>query len=57
MLAAVAAGAAIGPVQGGLIAGLRLPSMPVTLATYIALLGLTYALSGGLSVYLLQHRR
>ncbi len=50
MLAAVAAGAAIGAVQGGLIAGLRIPSMPVTLATYIALLGLTYAMSGGLSM-------
>ena len=49
VLAAVAAGAAIGAVQGGLIARLRIPSMPVTLATYIALLGLTYAMSGGLS--------
>jgi len=37
VLAAVAAGAAIGAVQGGLIARLRIPSMPVTLATYIAL--------------------
>jgi ribose transport system permease protein len=46
---AVAAGAAIGAVQGGLIAWLRIPSLPVTLATYIALLGLTSALSGGLS--------
>jgi ribose transport system permease protein len=49
VLVAVAAGAAIGAVQGGLIARLRIPSMPVTLATYIALLGLTYAMSGGLS--------
>jgi ribose/xylose/arabinose/galactoside ABC-type transport system permease subunit len=49
VLVAVAAGAAIGAVQGGLIAGLRLPSMPVTLATYIGLLGLAYAMSGGLS--------
>ena len=49
VLAAVAAGAAIGLVQGGVIAGLQLPSMPVTLATYIALLGLTSALSGGLT--------
>jgi ribose/xylose/arabinose/galactoside ABC-type transport system permease subunit len=49
VLAAVGAGAAIGAVQGGLIARLRIPSMPVTLATYIALLGLTYAMSGGLS--------
>ena len=50
VLAAVGCGVGIGAVQGGLIAGLRIPSMPVTLATYIALLGLTYALSGGLSV-------
>lgn len=49
VLAAVGAGAVIGLVQGGIIAGLRLPSMPVTLATYIALLGLTSALSGGLT--------
>ena len=46
---ALLAGAAIGLVQGGIIAGLKLPSMPVTLATYIALLGLTNALSGGLT--------
>jgi ribose transport system permease protein len=50
VLAAVAAGAAIGAVQGGLIAALRIPSLPVTLATYIALLGLASAMSGGLSV-------
>jgi len=49
VLAAVGAGAAIGLVQGCVIAGLRIPSMPVTLATYIALLGLTSALSGGLT--------
>ncbi|MET0522620.1 MAG: ABC transporter permease [Jiangellaceae bacterium] len=49
LLAAVAAGAVIGLVQGCVIAGLGLPSMPVTLATYIALLGLTSALSGGLT--------
>jgi ribose/xylose/arabinose/galactoside ABC-type transport system permease subunit len=49
VLVAVAAGAAIGAAQGGLIARLRIPSMPVTLATYITLLGLTYAMSGGLS--------
>jgi ribose/xylose/arabinose/galactoside ABC-type transport system permease subunit len=46
----VAAGAAIGAVQGGLIAWLRIPSVPVTLAAYIALLGLAYVISGGLSV-------
>lgn len=50
VLAAVGCGIVIGAVQGGLIAALRIPSMPVTLATYIALLGLTYAMSGGLSV-------
>lgn len=49
LLGAVGAGAAIGLAQGVLIAGLRLPSMPVTLATYIAMLGLTSALSGGLT--------
>jgi ribose transport system permease protein len=47
---AVGAGAAIGAVQGGIIARLRIPSLPVTLATYVALLGLTSAMSGGLSV-------
>ena len=50
VLAAVAAGAAIGVVQGGIIARLRIPSLAVTLATYIALLGLTSAMSGGLDV-------
>lgn len=49
VLAALGAGAVIGLAQGLLIAGLKLPSMPVTLATYIALLGLTSAQSGGLS--------
>ncbi|SFQ20895.1 ribose transport system permease protein [Actinomadura madurae] len=49
VLAAVAAGAAIGALQGGLIARLRIPSIPVTLATYIALLGLAYTMSGGQS--------
>jgi ribose/xylose/arabinose/galactoside ABC-type transport system permease subunit len=50
LLAALAAGAAIGAVQGGLIAWLRIPSVPVTLAAYITLLGLAYVISGGLSV-------
>ena len=49
LLAAIGAGAAIGLVQGALIARLKLPSMPVTLATYIALLGLTSSLSDGLT--------
>lgn len=50
VFAAVGCGIGIGAMQGGLIAGLRIPSLPVTLATYIALQGLTYAISGGLSV-------
>lgn len=50
VILALAVGAAIGLAQGTLIARLGVPSMPVTLATYIALLGLTNALSGGLSV-------
>ncbi|HWC78395.1 MAG TPA: hypothetical protein VG756_00390 [Pseudonocardiaceae bacterium] len=49
LLVAVVAGAAIGAGQGILVARLGMPSMPVTLATYIALLGLTSTLSGGLS--------
>lgn len=49
VVVAVGAGAAIGVVQGGLIAWLRIPSLPVTLATYISLLGLTSAMSGGQS--------
>jgi ribose transport system permease protein len=49
VVVAGAAGAAVGAFQGGLIARLRIPSIPVTLATYIALLGLAYAMSGGLS--------
>jgi ribose transport system permease protein len=49
VLVAVAAGAAVGALQGGLIARLRIPSIPVTLGTYIGLLGLTYTMSGGLS--------
>ena len=50
IVVALAVGLAIGAFQGALIAYLRIPSLPVTLATYIALLGLAYALSGGLSV-------
>lgn len=47
---AIIAGLTIGAFQGTLIAKLRLASMPVTIATYIALLGLTSVLSGGLTV-------
>jgi L-arabinose transport system permease protein len=49
VVVAMAAGAGIGALQGGLIARLRIPSLPVTLAVYITLLGLTSAMSGGLS--------
>ncbi|AZP14801.1 ABC transporter permease [Streptomyces aquilus] len=46
---ALAAGAVIGAVQGALVARFNISSMPVTLGTYIALLGLTKSISGGLS--------
>lgn len=49
VVVAMATGAAIGAGQGGLIARLRIPSLPVTLAVYIALLGLASAISGGLT--------
>jgi len=45
ILAALAIGAAAGIVQGGLIAGLRLAAVPVTLGGFIVLLGLTHVLS------------
>lgn len=47
---AVLSGVVVGLLQGTIIAKLRLASMPVTIATYIALLGLTSVMSGGLSV-------
>ena len=46
---ALAVGALVGGAQGVIVARLEISSMPVTLATYIALLGVTSALSGGLS--------
>ena len=46
---ALAAGVAVGMIQGVVIARFRISSMPVTLAVYISLLGLTSSLSGGLS--------
>jgi ribose transport system permease protein len=49
VLVAVGVGAVVGLVQGVLVSRLAIPSLPVTLATYIALLGLTSAISGGLS--------
>ncbi len=46
VLAAVAACAFLGAVQGGIIARLRIHSMPVTIGTYIALIGLTNVVAG-----------
>jgi ribose transport system permease protein len=48
--AGMLAGLAVGLIQGTIIAKFRLSSMPVTIASYIALLGLTSVLSGGLTV-------
>lgn len=47
LVAAVAICTAFGAIQGLAIAKLRLPSMPVTLGTYIALLGVTLSLGHG----------
>jgi len=47
---ALLAGAVVGVLQGTVIAKLRLASMPVTIATYIVLLGLTDVISNGLTV-------
>ncbi|EXG82734.1 ABC transporter permease [Cryptosporangium arvum] len=49
LVLALAAGLVVGVLQGVVIARLRISSMPVTLATYITLLGATSSLSGGLS--------
>src|SRR5690242_17010890 len=46
ILAATAACAFLGALQGGVIAKLRVQSMPVTIGTYIALLGLTNVIAG-----------
>jgi ribose/xylose/arabinose/galactoside ABC-type transport system permease subunit len=46
VLAATAACAFLGALQGGVIAKLRVQSMPVTIGTYIALLGLTNVIAG-----------
>ncbi|HEX3615978.1 MAG TPA: ABC transporter permease [Solirubrobacteraceae bacterium] len=45
VLAAVAGCGFLGLVQGGLIARLRLPSLPVTIGSYVALIGLTNVLA------------
>jgi ribose transport system permease protein len=47
LVVAVAICTAMGALQGFLIGKLRIPSMPVTLASYIGLLGLTLALGHG----------
>jgi ribose/xylose/arabinose/galactoside ABC-type transport system permease subunit len=47
---AILAGAIVGVLQGTVIARLRLASMPVTIATYIILLGATSVISKGLTV-------
>lgn len=46
VLAATAACAFLGALQGGVIAKLRIQSMSVTIGTYIALLGLTNVIAG-----------
>jgi ribose transport system permease protein len=46
ILAATAGCAFLGALQGGAIARLRIQSMPVTIGTYIALLGLTNVVAG-----------
>lgn len=48
--AALGAAILVGVVQGGLIAGFRLNSMPVTLGGFLVVLGITYILGGGKSV-------
>ena len=50
ILAALGAAVLVGLVQGGLIAGFRLNSMPVTLGGYLVVLGTTYLLGDGKSV-------
>ena len=48
--AALGTAVIVGVVQGGLIAGFRLSSMPVTLGGYLVVLGTTYLLGHGKSV-------
>ncbi len=50
VVVAILAGAVVGALQGTVIARLRLASMPVTIATYIILLGVTNVMSNGLTV-------
>jgi ribose transport system permease protein len=50
ILAALGTAVLVGLVQGGLIAGFRLNSMPVTLGGYLVVLGITYILGHSKSV-------
>mgnify|MGYP000627931444 CR=1 FL=1 len=50
ILAALGAAVLVGVVQGGLIAGFRLNSMPVTLGGYLVVLGITHLLGNSQSV-------
>ncbi|NUT55894.1 MAG: ABC transporter permease [Thermoleophilia bacterium] len=50
ILAALGAAVLVGLVQGGLIAGFRLNSMPVTLGGYLVVLGITHLLGNSQSV-------
>ena len=50
ILAALGTAVIVGAVQGGLISGFRLNSMPVTLGGYLVVLGITYILGHSKSV-------
>jgi len=50
VLAALGVGVVVGAVQGGLVAALRMSSMPITLGGYLVLVGLTYTISHNKSV-------
>jgi ribose/xylose/arabinose/galactoside ABC-type transport system permease subunit len=50
ILAALGTAVIVGAIQGGLIAGFRLNSMPVTLGGYLVVLGITYILGNSKSV-------
>ena len=50
ILAALGAAVIVGAIQGGLISGFRLNSMPVTLGGYLVILGITYILGHAKSV-------
>lgn len=50
VVVALAAGAVVGMIQGGIIAKLGISSVPVTLGGFIALLGLTSVISDGESI-------